>query len=57
MQPLSFLIKHTCPVDLSHLNGEGVEGGAAVRRGGGSYFKEWGQGGVIRLPGKMEKEL
>lgn len=50
MQYLSFLIKHTCPVDLSRLNSE------AGFFGGGSYFKERGQGGVIRLLGGMKKE-
>lgn len=52
-QHLSFLIKHTCPVDLSGLKGEGVEGGAPGRW---PYFKEtgWGTGGeegsVLLLP-------
>lgn len=54
MQLLSILIKHMCPADLRRMNGEGVLGGASVK--GGSYFKERGQGGVLRLPGKMKKE-
>lgn len=56
---MSFLIKHMCLADLRGLNGEGVLGGASVKKaagGGGSYFKERGQGGVLRLPGKMKKE-